>query len=91
MRSEKTISLLRNYVESFCQDVVPERQSLTQRGTMQHKQLAHLAWMLGELERKLKDQEIKPGQLDRWLGFAQGMLWSLGLKDIDSLRNDNLS
>lgn len=91
MDPTKTISLIRSYVESFCQDVVPERQSLTQRGTMQHKQLAHLAWMLEELERKLKDQEVKPGQLDRWLGFAQGMLWSLGLKDIESFRNDNLS
>lgn len=51
--------------------------------------LAHCLWMCGEIEGM-----VKVGNRDkavRWLCFIQGVLWTLGIQSVDSMRDDNRS
>jgi hypothetical protein len=49
-------------------------------------QLDHLLFMIGEME-KMPDGD----KLDRWMGFIQGVLWSLDIHTLDQLRSDTRS
>ncbi len=31
---------------------------------------------------------LNDGKFDRWLGFVQGALWAMDIKDIDTFRDD---
>lgn len=49
----------------------------------------HANWMIHEMIHRIEAGEDKPGQVDRWLGFIQGILWSNGLFTIDEMRKHN--
>jgi hypothetical protein len=53
----------------------------------------HLAWMIGELEGAPSVTGPHASSLlakeERWLGFIQGVLWTIGLASIDELREMN--
>jgi len=49
----------------------------------------HANWMIHEILQRMEAGEDKPGQLDRWLGFIQGILWCHGFFSIDAMRKHN--
>jgi hypothetical protein len=51
------------------------------------RQLEHVAWMCGEIERTLAAGERE--QAMRWLGFTQGVLWAQGVYAVNELREQN--
>jgi hypothetical protein len=57
------------------------------------EQLQHVLWMLDEMENWIRDQMTmdakKWEKVQRWLGFVQGALWSLGIYTIDEMRKQN--
>ena len=88
MDPEKICELIEDYADEFSHGSLPRPQSFSARGLMQHQQLEHLAYMAEEIRRRVDSKSTTSGQPDRWLGFVQGVLWSLGLVDIDSLKQD---
>jgi hypothetical protein len=59
--------------------------------TMQ-QQKNHLAHMLDRMEEML-DSSLFPvtnwDKFNRWLGFVQGVFWSLGERTLNDMREDN--
>jgi hypothetical protein len=51
------------------------------------RQLEHVAWMCGEIQRALAAGERE--QAVRWLGFTQGVLWAHGVYAVNELREQN--
>lgn len=49
---------------------------------------AHVWWMCKEIV-KFCQPPFNLGKAHRWLGFVQGVLWLLGDKTIDQMRDDN--
>lgn len=73
-------------------------QELTRRGykPVRHSEvpfpstrqaLEHGAWMCGEIRRLAAEQEAEKAM--RWLGFAQALLWTAGVRPISAMRDDN--
>jgi hypothetical protein len=52
--------------------------------------LSHAAWMCSELRRLGAGNENQRAKMARWLGFIQGVLWTLGVYSIDEMRDHNL-
>lgn len=51
--------------------------------------LQHVAWMCQEIRKFAQDNDLD--RANRWLGFAQGVLWSEGLYTIADMREHNRS
>jgi hypothetical protein len=51
------------------------------------RQLEHVAWMCGEIQRSLAAGERE--QAMRWLGFTQGVLWAQGVYAVNEMREQN--
>jgi len=49
--------------------------------------IAHLLYMLGEMERFLDEGRME--KFFRWLGFIQGVCWVLGYQNLEELKNLN--
>jgi hypothetical protein len=49
--------------------------------------LEHAAWMLGEIPEHLNNGHVEKAH--RWLGFVQGIFWTLGILNINDMKNDN--
>lgn len=47
----------------------------------------HVLWMLGEIPELLATYKREKAM--RWLGFVQGVLWSMGIYSIVDLKEDN--
>ena len=69
------------------QDGIPAKRANTgDRFMPQNERKKHLAWMLEEIINMPDDKFEKA---NRWLGFVQGGMWSLGLRSVDEMRDDN--
>ncbi len=51
------------------------------------RQLEHVAWMCGEIQRSLTEGNRE--QAMRWFGFTQGVLWAQGVYAVNELREQN--
>lgn len=51
--------------------------------------LGHVRWMCQQIPAFLKEGRVE--KANRWLGFVQGVLWAIGHKSIDSMRDDNVA
>ncbi len=51
------------------------------------RQLEHAAWMCGEVERALAENDRERAM--RWFGFLQGVLWVHGLYAVNELKEQN--
>lgn len=49
----------------------------------------HCHWMIIEVENQIMKGEYEIGKLNRWLGFIQGCLFSIGAHSISEMRNHN--
>jgi hypothetical protein len=49
----------------------------------------HLAWMCEQAADFVAEGRIEKAM--RWLGFIQGVLWMMGLKTLNQLRDDSKS
>ncbi|MFC1730798.1 hypothetical protein ACFL6I_10740 [candidate division KSB1 bacterium] len=70
--------------EPLFKGVTPRRADPKERDC---DELAHILFMLIEIENLVKDGRKE--KAFRWLGFIQGVLWSLELKSIADLKNTN--
>lgn len=50
--------------------------------------MEHIHWMCLEIPR-LASENVEKAM--RWLGFAQGALWALGIHTIEQMKDDNRS
>ena len=64
-----------------------ERQDANLKGPYDFERVKHILWMCDEIELMLKDEKFD--KINRWLGFIQGVLWSMGKKTINEMREDN--
>lgn len=89
MREEQVKGLFLNYQEKikatvFGQEVFPDDEinpSKTQA-------LRHGQWMIGQMLALLENPDKKE-EVQKWLGFIQGILWCCGIYSIAKLREHN--
>ena len=97
MDDHKIKEVLEIYRKSFEENNVKSvewEENLTEKDAMylsedhkKQKRLAHLYWMLVEIEGFLK--EGRREKAFKWLGFIQGVLWSSELCSLEDLKNHN--
>jgi len=56
-------------------------------GPTQEQSLAHAHGMLDQMERFIEEDRMD--KFFRWLGFVQGILWTLGIYPLEDLKNHN--
>jgi hypothetical protein len=88
-RAEMTSDQILKTVEAYKSAVgIPAKKSETGEKPMDRLDImAHVAWMCNQIPGFLA--EGKGEKVNRWLGFIQGALWSLGIRTIDQMRDDN--
>jgi len=83
MNDKNFLSLLQKYKER-----IEKLKSKTAENSYNEKvDLEHLLSMLPIMEKFI--QEGQREKFFRWLGFMQGVFWSLGEFSLDELRNHN--
>jgi hypothetical protein len=80
--ADEYIAQLNTHTDS----IPPERANTGDRFMPEGERKQHLVWMLEEIINMPDDKFEKA---NRWLGFVQGAMWSLGLRSVDEMRNDN--
>lgn len=87
MAEQQLEEVLTKYEEHLSVYGVPMR--FTVRGVIPSGEQAarHVLWMCAEVRTFLK--EGRREKADRWLGFVQGVLWSLGHYTIDDMRSQS--
>lgn len=91
MTPEQTRAVAQKYIEGF-RGHGEESKRFTLNGQLPTPQQAraHVWWMCKEIV-DFCQPPFNPGKAHRWLGFVQGVLWILGDKTIDQMRDDNRS
>lgn len=91
MTREQQVALLHRYAEKFknwSRERCPaDYDNVPGMG----RAVKHANWMIHELLAKIERNEVREGQVDRWIGFIQGVFWSNGLFSIDNMREHNVS
>lgn len=67
----------------------PQRAPTDQPGAPRDRQRAHCLWMLEQIPALVEENRLEKAHT--WVGFAQGVLWSLGHHSIDQFRDANRS
>lgn len=52
------------------------------------EQISHIMWMAQEMQKCVVSTSADELRLNRWLGFMQGVMWSLKIVTIDRLRDE---
>lgn len=90
MTPEQHLHVLRKYAEKF-ERWSRERCPGDYDGVPgMGRAVKHANWMLHELLERLEAGHMDEGKVNRWLGFIQGVLWSMGLFTIDEMREHNV-
>lgn len=71
----------------FTQDLKPERANLDSVMPANWVALNHVLWMCTEIDGFIREQRWD--KANRWIGFAQGVLWITGVASIDQSREIN--
>lgn len=88
MGPQQALALVQQYREFFAQKgIVPAEASMSNNLVVLGTALPHCASMLPLMERMVQDGEM--GKFFRWLGFLQGVLWTLGIYSLDEMRKHN--
>lgn len=93
MTPEKVVSVLSQYRRRLA--TTPMRLSQEQfdsychwrHGVPHRDVLCHLAWMCEQAIDFVAEGRMEKAM--RWLGFIQGVLWALGIKTLNELRDDS--
>lgn len=89
MTRDQQLSVLRAYQDKFANWSVEKADTSFDNNPGMGRAVKHANWMIHEMLQRMKAGEDKPGQVDRWLGFIQGILWCNGLFSIDAMRRHN--
>jgi len=78
----------------FKDDLRVERASLDSIMPGNVTALGHVLWMCDEIDRLVRDcadqrDDRRFDKANRWIGFAQGVLWITGVASIDESREIN--
>lgn len=88
MTDAKVLEVLRTYRQQFeAQGVAKRRSPPDNWVSQQADRLAHLHWMLDEIESFLAVGSREKAM--RWLGFIQGCLWADGLYTVAEMKDQN--
>jgi hypothetical protein len=88
MTDAKVLEVLKVYRQSFEARGVAKRRSPPEaQAAAQIDRLAHLHWMLDEIESFLAAGRREKAM--RWLGFIQGCLWADGLYTVAEMKDQN--
>ena len=82
MTSEKILEVIDKYDDVLRRMVDSPRYSL-----VEYVRVSHCITMLSEMRQLLSKGRVE--KACRWLGFIQGVLWSLERYSIDALREHN--
>lgn len=86
MTNEKLKQTLQKYKTFFIRGhVLPVKHDNVTLATDLGMQLQHCHWMVDQMINTEKEL----GQLYRWLGFIQGVMWSQSICSINELQGDN--
>ena len=91
MDNEHIRDVANQYIAHLCTlpNSMPSRRANTGcKSISKQERVRHLMWMLEEIIRMPNDRFEKA---NRWLGFVQGSMWSLGIRSVDEMRDDNRS
>ena len=67
-----------------------DKEVLVRRDEQDLKEvIAHLSWMVNEIEGHILYPNMGKDKSMRWLGFIQGAMWALGLATLGELRKAN--
>lgn len=86
MTREQQIATLHLYRERFHRWSLAQADLTRDTPPGMGRAVKHANWMIHEMLRRMEAGEDKPGQVDRWLGFIQGIFWCHGLFSIESLK-----
>lgn len=92
MTEQRILTVLDKYenaVLSVIDDCGPVRIDHTLETHDKQQTLAHVYWMLLEMRGMLQDTDCDREKIMRWLGFAQGVLWTLEVLTIERMKEDN--
>ena len=88
MTKTKCLATLRIYRDFFEGKKVPKLDVPHDLvGPTQAQSLAHAHGMLDQMEQFIREDRME--KFFRWLGFVQGILWSLGIYPLEDLKNHN--
>ena len=89
MRPDTLFKALATYVSRFnTLGILPESYAGGALTPLPADAMRHAHWMCVELARMALDPANRD-KVNRWLGFAQGVLWVTGLYSIDEMREHN--
>lgn len=74
-------------VKSYAPHAVPLRAATDLIGYRELAKLQHVLWMIGQAREFVTANRTE--KAFRWLGFVQGVLWSLGLVTIEEAKESN--
>jgi len=57
----------------------------------EEESIAHIRWMCQKAHCFLIGNDIDISKAERWLSFAQGVLWAYGISSFDDFRKNNRS
>lgn len=85
MTDERVLEVLKSYEIAIG---TPAKKSETNMTPLTLAALCgHLSWMCQQVPGFLENGQKDKAQ--RWIGFIQGSMWSLGMRTIDQMREDN--
>lgn len=89
MTSEQVLAAVEKYEKILGgrADLPPTRFSTNGLLPSRTDCLRHALWMTRELRKHLSGGKVEKAM--RWLGFVQGVLWSLGVVSIEEMKDDN--
>lgn len=85
--NEKVLALLDKY-DAFLATFGVEPHQCVDRPASQEAMIRHLRYMVRTLSTRAEPEGWSERKVNRWLGFMQGVMWTLGYKGLSNLRDD---
>lgn len=86
MTPEQVVAVVEKYEEELKRIVSAVRIEPETKNPLDYPALSHALWMCGEVKQLASTNMEKAS---RWLGFIQGVLWTLGVYSIAEMKDDN--
>ena len=87
MTASKILETLKFYRQYFESNKIPKGSKLTGSPRSSWQIMMHCHAMIDKIEEFISLGDI--GKAERWFGFLQGCLWSIGIFDLEKLRDYN--
>lgn len=90
MNKEQVVEVVQEYQKNLIEvGAKPLRFTEDASAPASYQAMNHILWMCAEVQRFAQEDKLEKAM--RWLGFIQGVLWTLGEESIEKLKKDNYS